>query len=263
VLEHMKTTTIRGTLIAVPIVNVFGFTQQSRYLPDRRDLNRSFPGGKSGSLAGRLAHLFLSEIVEKATHGIDIHTGAIHRSNHLHIRSEPNQGSLELAHAFKPSVILTTMSMKGTLRASANKMNIPNILVELGEALRYNESYIEECTQGIFRIMHHLGMIDEYPACSTSAPFITSSTTWVRARRGGLFHPTVALGSYVSKGQQLGKISDILGDSHGDLLAPKKGIVIGMAKNPIVYQGDALIHIAIDTTGDPQGVNVDEHPEES
>lgn len=246
-LSHIRKIKIKGTLIAVPVVNIFGFTQQSRYLPDRRDLNRSFPGSKTGSLAGRLAHLFLQEIVEKATHGVDIHTGAIHRSNYLHIRCDPsNEISLELARAFKPAVILTNNSTKGTLRSAANKMNIPNILIELGEALRFNEDYIVECTQGLYRIMNHIGMIDEYPTCSIQNPLITSDSTWVRAKRGGLYQAEVELGATVKKGQSLGRINDVQGNRHAQVLAPKTGIVIGATKNPIVYQGDALIHIAID-----------------
>lgn len=248
-LEHVNKNTLVGTLIAVPVVNVFGFTQQSRYLPDRRDLNRSFPGSKSGSLAARMAHLFLKEIVEKSTHGVDIHTGAIHRSNYLHIRCDSgSDSSLELASAFKPGVILARKSGKGTLRESATKMGIPNILIELGEALRFNENYIEECTFGLFRIMSHLGMLVNAPSCSTMETLVTSESVWVRAKRGGLFQSIVELGSRVERKKVLGSINDVQGVHHSAIVSPHEGIVIGLNKNPIVYQGEALIHIAVKKT---------------
>jgi hypothetical protein len=244
-LEYVTPKNIRGTLIAVPIVNVFGFTHQSRYLPDRRDLNRSFPGSKTGSLAARLAHLFMNEVVAKATHGIDLHTGAIHRCNLIHTRCDPgNETNLALAMAFGAPVVLVNKSGKGTLRAAANKKDIPNILVELGEALRFDEPFIEECNQGILRVMNLIGMLENEVSCSLSQPVVVKETVWVRARHGGLFHADVDLGDRVEKGQKIGKIHDVLGQNRGTLVSPKPGIVICIAKNPLVYQGDALIHIA-------------------
>lgn len=245
-LEYVKNHKLRGTLIAVPIVNIFGFTHQSRYLPDRRDLNRSFPGGRKGSLAARLAHLFLTEVVEKATHGIDIHTGAIHRPNYIHARCDSTlEASLDLARNFSPPIILTKKSGAGTLRAAASKMGKPNILIELGEALRFHEGYIEECVQGLLRVMNHLGMIDEKPIYPVDKPLETAETVWIRARRGGLFRTAVRLGDRVKKSQNLGIVTDVHGESQGKIVAPKPGLVIGLLENPLVYQGDALIHIAV------------------
>lgn len=245
-LEYVCPQNIRGTLIAVPIVNVFGFTQQSRYLPDRRDLNRSFPGNQNGSLAARLANLFMREIVAKADFGIDIHTGAIHRSNLPQVRCDPSlEESMDLAKAFGASVVVVKKSGSGTLRWAATKKKIPNILIEVGEALRFNESYIETTKQGALRVMHHLGMLEHKLPFPDAEPMFSSETLWVRSRWGGLFQPRAQLGDKVAKGQVIGRVNDVFGKNHGSLRSPKKGIVIGMSKNPVVYQGDALMHIAV------------------
>lgn len=248
-LDYVCPQNIRGTLIAVPIVNVFGFSQQSRYLPDRRDLNRSFPGNASGSLAARLAHLFLKEIVGHATHGIDIHTGAIHRCNLPQVRCDPGiPENVELARAFGAAAVIVKKSGAGTLRSSANKKGIPNILIEVGEALRFDEAYIEATKHGCLRVMDHLEMLEHTLPTPHSEPLITSETQWVRSRWSGLFKARAKLGDRVKKGQSLGVVSDVFGKARGQLRAPKKGMVIGINNNPLVYQGDAIVHVAVEQT---------------
>ena len=246
ILEFIRNREIKGTLIAVPIVNIFGFSQQSRYLPDRRDLNRCFPGSRGGSLAARLASIFIREIVDNSTHGIDIHTGAIHRCNLLQIRCNPAcQASLALASAFQPAIVVTKRPIKGTLRWSATKKNKPNILIEAGEALRFSEGLIENSTQGILRTMAHLGMLDDLTSYPTDTTRFSSKTHWVRAKLGGLFQTQVELGQSVEKGALLGKITDVLGKLNVKIKAQNSGVIIGLTKNPLVYQGDALVHVAI------------------
>jgi predicted deacylase len=246
-LDYVCPQNIRGTLIAVPIVNVFGFSQQSRYLPDRRDLNRSFPGNASGSLAARLAHLFMKEIVGKATHGIDVHTGAIHRCNLPQVRCDPGiPENVELAKAFGAAVVVVKKSGAGTLRAAANKKGIPNILLEVGEALRFDETYIEATKHGVLRVMDYLEMLEHPIPTPHTNPLITSETVWVRSRWSGLFKAKTKLGDAIGKGQVLGQVSDVFGKTRGQLRSPKTGMLIGINNNPLVYQGDAVVHIAVE-----------------
>lgn len=159
-LKHKSLRSIKGTLIAVPIVNVFGYNTKSRYLPDRRDLNRHFPGSEKGSLAGQLAHTLMTEIVKQYTHGIDLHTGAIHRSNLPQIRADLDDPETnELAHAFNVPVMINSKLPDGSLREAARSCKIPMLLFEGGEALRYDERVIKSGLNGILTLMNELGMI--------------------------------------------------------------------------------------------------------
>lgn len=151
---------INGTLLAVPVVNIYGFINKTRYLPDRRDLNRSFPGSETGSLAARMANVFLQEIVSKCTHGIDLHTAAIHRDNLPHVRALMDDPETErVAHAFSLPVILNTTIVEGTLRESAEQAGVTVIVYEAGEALRFNEDSIQRGTEGILSVMREIGML--------------------------------------------------------------------------------------------------------
>ena len=173
---------VRGTLVAVPIVNVHGFLDQSRYLPDRRDLNRSFPGTPKGSIAARLAHLFTSQIVAKADYGIDLHTGAINRSNLPQIRANLDDAkTLEIAKAFGAPVIINSNIRDGSLRAYASERNLPVLIYEAGEALRFDEVAIRGGIRGILNVMRHIGMLPPSKGTKTRTPVIAKSTSWVRA----------------------------------------------------------------------------------
>ncbi|WP_044407312.1 succinylglutamate desuccinylase/aspartoacylase family protein [Thiomicrospira microaerophila] len=237
---------LKGTLIAVPIVNLHGFINQSRYLPDRRDLNRSFPGSEKGSLAGRVARLFLDEIVERCTHGIDLHTGAIHRSNLPQIRADlDNEETLKLAKAFGTPVVLNSNLRDGSLREAASKKGIPVLLYEAGEALRFDELSIRGGVNGILRVMRQLEMLPASRKKNQFDPIVARSSAWVRAPQDGIFRAKVKQGDRVQKDQTLlAVVSDPFGESEVEIWAPFSGIIIGQLHLPLVNEGEALFHIA-------------------
>lgn len=246
VLERVKPETLRGTLFAVPIVNVFGFIEQSRYLPDRRDLNRSFPGSETGSLAARLANLFMREIVNQSTHGIDLHTAAIHRVNLPQIRANlADKATYECAKAFGTEVIIHADTRDGSLRQAATKKGIPVLLYEAGEALRFDAGAIATGVRGVFRVMNYLGMSDFATVESSTLPIEIHKSKWIRASRGGIFHLAVNLGEKVVKRQKVGFTTDAFGREQQQIRASVDGIVIGYTLNPLVNQGDAIVHLAL------------------
>ncbi|TDJ17436.1 MAG: succinylglutamate desuccinylase/aspartoacylase family protein [Gammaproteobacteria bacterium] len=238
---------IRGTIIAVPIVNVYGVIGRSRYLPDRRDLNRSFPGSSRGSLAARLANLFMTEIVERCSHGIDLHTGAIHRENLPQVRGNlDDEETLRLARLFGVPVLINAVLRDGSLREATAARGIPMLLYEAGEALRFDELSIRAGVQGILNVMRGLDMLP--PARGrkrvSREPFVARSSSWVRAPASGIFSGTVSLGAHVNKDEQLGAITEPVGDAESVIRAPLGGIVIGRSNLPLVLEGEALFHIA-------------------
>ncbi len=237
---------LRGTLIAIPMVNVYGVIHHSRYLPDRRDLNRSFPGSAKGSLAARLAELFMREIVAQSTHGIDLHTGAIHRSNLPQIRANlDNEETLALAKAFNVPVLINSNLRDGSLRESAAEQGIPMLLYEAGEALRFDEFCIRAGLDGILQVMRHLGMINPRKnRKGIKEPYIARSSSWVRAGASGIFRTAKPLGSYIKRGEVLGIISDPISNADFEVLSPTNGLVIGRSEIPLVYEGEAVYHLA-------------------
>lgn len=238
---------LSGTIIAVPIVNVHGLISHSRYLPDRRDLNRSFPGTETGSLAARLANLFMQEIVAQSTHGIDIHTGAIHRSNLPQIRANLDDAETEkLARAFEVPVIISSNLRDGSLRESAAEYGIPMLLYEAGEALRFDEVSIRAGVKGIINVMRELNMLPTSRSKSTKLfePVVARSSFWVRAPDSGILRTMVPLGGRVKKDTLLGMIGDPFGEREVQITAPTSGIIIGRTNLPLVNEGDALFHIA-------------------
>lgn len=244
-IKSLRPSRLSGAVIAVPVVNIFGLLEQSRYLPDRRDLNRAFPGSLRGSLAARLAALFMREVVTQCTYGIDLHTAAIHRINLPQIRANlADPETYAFAQAFGAPIMLHASVRDGSLRQAAAKRNIPTLIYEAGEALRFNESAIQMGVEGIQRVMHHLGM---YGFAGLPEPVMqleSRQTKWVRASRGGLWHREVHLGDVVQRRQRLGFISNTFGDRPVSLHSPTEGLVIGHSQNPLVNQGDALIHVA-------------------
>jgi len=238
---------LRGTIIAVPIVNVHGLINHSRYLPDRRDLNRSFPGSEKGSLAAILANLFMKEIVEKSTHGIDLHTGAIHRSNLPQIRANLDNDETErLARAFNVPVIISSNLRDGSLRESASEYGIPMLLYEAGEALRFDEVSIRAGVKGIINVMRELDMLPASRSKSRKLidPVVARSSSWVRAPDSGILRAMVPLGARVKKNTLLGIVADPFGETESQVTTPFSGIVIGRTNLPLVNEGDALYHIA-------------------
>jgi len=238
---------LKGTIIAVPIVNVHGLINHSRYLPDRRDLNRSFPGSEQGSLAARLANLFMQEIVSQSTHGIDIHTGAIHRNNLPQIRANMDDDeTAKLARAFNVPVIISSNLRDGSLRESAAEYGIPMLLYEAGEALRFDEVSIRAGVKGIVNVMRTLEMLPASRSKSKKQldPVLARSSSWVRAPDSGILRAMVALGSRVKKDTLLGVVSDPFGEKEVKVISSLNGIVIGRTNLPLVNEGDALFHIA-------------------
>jgi predicted deacylase len=237
---------IKGTLIAVPIVNVFGFNTMSRYLPDRRDLNRTFPGSAEGSLTAQLAHTFMNEVIEHCTHGIDFHTAAINRKNLPQIRACLDDPTVEaMAKAFQMPVILHSGLRDGSLRAATFEKKIPTILFEGGEALRFNEKVIQSGLHGTIAVMREIGMLNPLKTKQTEKEvFIAHSSQWIRAPHSGSLSSKIKLGERVKKGQLLGIISDPFGQVKYEIVAKKTGIVIGAVTMPLLSRGDAVFHIA-------------------
>jgi predicted deacylase len=237
---------LAGTLIAVPVVNVYGFLNHDRYLPDRRDLNRSFPGSRKGSLTARLAHRFMSQVVAHATHGIDLHTGSLHRQNLPQVRACLDDPETErLARAFGAPVMMHANLRDGSLRQAVADRGIPMLLYEGGEALRFDEQAIEAGLEGIVGVMRAIGMLPPRKAPRRgSRVFVGRSSRWLRASQSGILHHPASLGARVQRGQVLGVISSPLEHRDVSVSAPIAGLVIGRTNLPLVHEGDALFHIA-------------------
>lgn len=245
-LQHRALKNLRGTLLAIPIVNVYGFLNHTRYLPDGRDLNRSFPGSSKGSLTGRVARTFVQEVVKKCSHGIDLHTGARHRSNFPQIRADlDDEQAAAMTRAFGVPLAIDAKIRDGSLRNCAGELGIPVILYEAGEALRFEEVYIRAGVRGIINVMRSIGMLPSSRSRkSLPEPIISNETTWVRAGESGVLRTFAALGDKVSEGQTLAIVADPLGASETPIVAPEDGVVIGRTHLPLVYEGDATFHIA-------------------
>ena len=239
---------LRGTLILAPVVNVFGFIHKSRYLPDRRDLNRCFPGSERGSLGSRMAAMFCRDVLSASTHLLDLHTGAIHRSNLPQVRADCSDPAvLEYARAFGMPVILDSPPLEGSLRAEAGERGIPALVFEGGEALRYEEESIRAGVRGCLSTMRFLGMLPPSRARTKDTswePVVARSSQWVRADQDGVFRPHVRLGARVKKDDVLGIVGSPMGEDEVEVVAPAAGVVVGCNRIPLVNEGEALFHIA-------------------
>ncbi len=250
---------LAGTVLLVPVANIFGFITHSRYLPDRRDLNRSFPGSAGGSLAGQLAHIFTNEVVRRCSLGIDIHSAAIHRYNLPQIRiAAGNRRLVELAMAFGAPVIIESPLRDGSLRGLASKHGVDMLLMEAGEALRFDRLSIETGVEGVCRVLAHLGMIESDDGLTTvGIPARANRTVWVRSPRGGVAQLVRESGAPVRKGELLGCVAGLFGEDEEAMVSPVDGIVIGHATLPVVHQGDALFHIAAIDHPERVGARID------
>jgi predicted deacylase len=246
VINSPKLRYLRGTLIAVPIVNGYGMLHQNRYLPDRRDLNRCFPGSEKGSQASRLAHLFIKEIVSKCDYGIDLHTGAIHRSNLPQIRANlDDKVTFGMAHAFGVPVMINANLRDGSLRQCAGELGIPMLLFEAGEALRFDEMSIRSGASGVFNVLSHLGMLNpRKPKKTKVEPLVARKSGWVRAPDSGLVIHKKKLGDNVEKDEVIAIIKTPLGKISAKVLSNASGIIIGKQNIPLVHEGEAIYHIA-------------------
>lgn len=246
----------KGTFIAVPIVNVYGVLSNERYMPDRRDLNRSFPGSKNGSLARRIAYQFMHEVVSKCDYGIDLHTGAIHRSNLPQVRADLSDPVVsELAKAFGVPVLIDAHLRDGSLRKEAADVNTKVLLYEAGEALRFDELSIRAGVNGVMHILAHLGMLVRTRTPHPIQPFVADKSAWVRATGSGIVTNKKKLGAYIKKGDELASIGNHYGEEICKVISTKNGILIGQQNIPLVQEGDAMFHIAYFDESD----NVDAH----
>jgi predicted deacylase len=244
VLASLSPKTMRGTLIAVPVVNVLGVMTGERYLPDRRDLNRSFPGSARGSLASRIAHLMMTEVVAKCEVGIDLHTGSDRRSNLPQIRADlDDPRTRELAAAFGAPVMLHARLRDGSLRHAARERGATVLLYEGGENWRFDEWAIDAAVDGVRRVLGVLGMVDA-PEEPPGPVVECRASGWVRARHTGFLHLDVRLGQQVEVGERLGSVSDSFGKTLRLVRADRTGVVIGRSEAPVVNGGDAVVHIA-------------------
>ncbi|MDP9138934.1 MAG: succinylglutamate desuccinylase/aspartoacylase family protein [Pseudomonadota bacterium] len=247
VLCHPALAQLSGTFLAVPIVNAYGMISHSRYLPDRRDLNRSFPGSDHGSLASVLADLFMREVVRRSGYGIDIHSAALHRTNLPQIRISPGDDELMLlAQAFGAPVVLVSKLRDGSLRQSALKWGVKVLVFEGGEALRFDEYAVDAAVAGTLRIMQQIGMLAR-PAGATErtpAPTVSHASYWLRAPEGGIFRTIRRTGHWVGAAEAIGVISSPMGDDETQVVASAAGIIIGQSQLPVVNRGDALFHVA-------------------
>ncbi len=237
---------IRGTLILVPAVNVYGMMNLSRYLPDRRDLNRSFPGSSKGSLSARIAKIFFDEVVSKCSLGIDLHTGSIHKSNLPQIRTNlDNEYTSKLAKAFEAPVVLHSELRDGSLRAEAQEKGIPILLYEAGEALRFDESSIRIGVKGIVNVLRENGNLPKVKrTAKKKTPVITRSSKWIRSGNSGVLRTIKALGDTVEADDVLAYVDDPLSDTSYEITTPFSGVVIGKSQIPLAQEGDAIFHIA-------------------
>jgi len=244
-LTHLDPSELSGTAIAVPIVNVFGVSIGSRYLPDRRDLNRSFPGAKRGSLASRLARLFFERVARRCELGIDFHTGSGGRSNWPQVRCDlDDQETRRHAEAFAPPLLLHSTLRDGSLREAARKEGIRVLIYEAGEASRFDETAIQVGVDGTLRVLGSLGMIRHAPEAPWVRPRVARESRWMRAGRSGFSHIHVEPGATVAKGDCVATVSDSIGKKEMSVRSTAAGVVIGVLRTALVHRGDALVHVA-------------------
>lgn len=244
VMTGLDPKTFRGTLIAVPVVNVFGFMNGDRYLPDRRDLNRSFPGSPRGSAASRIAHLLMTEVVAKCEVGIDLHTGSDRRANLPQIRADlDDDRTRELAEAFGAPVMLHAKIRDGSLRHAAREQGACVLLYEAGENLRFDDDAISYGAMGVRRVLAMLGMI-ALDSLAHAPVRECRQSSWLRARRTGILRLDAHLGQQVEEHERLGVLVDSFGKTLAVVYAHRDGVVIGRNQAPLVNSGDALVHIA-------------------
>ncbi len=233
----------KGSVIAIPLVNVYGFIQNVRGLPDGKDINRSFPGIKGGSLARLLAYTLMNKIIPQIDCGIDFHTGSAARANFPQIRCTLDiDKNRELAEAFAPPIIINSSFIDKSFRKAAHRKGKHILVYETGESTRFDENGIKEGIDGTLRLMKYLEMKNEAPEPNSTETY--SKSSWVRARYAGLFQSKVKLGDKVKSKQVLGHITDPYGNEWYKAVSPNSGRVIGLNYAPVVHKGDALMHLA-------------------
>lgn len=235
-----------GTVIAIPVFNVYGFINHSRGLPDGKDLNRSFPGSKTGSLASRVAHFMTNEILPQVDIGIDFHTGGASHNNYPQIRASfQSEEEFGIAKAFGAPFIIESPFRDKSLRKTAAKAGKPILVYEGGETLRLRKQVLDVGVSGLLRVMKYLGMRDDAPE-AVHQPIFIKNSTWIRAKYAGLHHAHVRNGNKIERNQMLGLITDPYGQFEKVIKSPVNGYVIGINNYPVVNMGDALLHIGME-----------------
>jgi predicted deacylase len=236
----------RGTIICIPVINIFGFVNQTREFPDGRDLNRIFPGSKTGSLASQFAYYILKEIIPNIDYAIDFHAGGAQRFNAPQIRIVPNNEELKtLSDVFGAPFTLYSNNISGSFRSSCDKMNVKMLLFEGGKSVDINNAVTKEAVEGTKRVLMHFGMLkNKHEISKPHQTIYIEKSDWIRANFSGMFHGLKQIGSFVTKGELLATISDPFGKVSHKLKAPHAGYLINVNDSPIVYQGDAVFHIS-------------------
>lgn len=237
----------KGTIICVPVINVFGFINMNREFPDGRDLNRVFPGNKNGSLASRVAHKLMTEIVPHADLILDFHTGGADRFNASQVRIVKNEIVLdELAQVFGAPFVYYSSNIKKSFRNSCYKLGIPMLLFEGGKSFHIDNRITNTGVNGAKRVLHHLEMLKSQFKVSTpkKQTIKIRDSKWIRARYSGMFKASVSINSHVEKGDVIGNITDPYGDFNHFVKAPNSGYIFNVNESPIIYQGDAIFHIS-------------------
>ncbi len=236
----------RGTVLCMPVINVYGFLNYSREVPDGKDINRSFPGSKTGSLASRVAYHMTHDVIPYIDYGVDFHTGGAMRTNYPQVRCVmQEEENAELAAAFHAPFTIDSPFRPHSLRQTAAKKGKNIIVYEGGESVRFDQHAIEEGVNGTLRLMKYLNMIDEAPA-PTEENRIVWNSTWVRARTAGLFQSAIKSGELIHKNQVIGTLTDPFAEFKEDIKSPTTGYAVGLNNNPVVNAGDALLHIGMD-----------------
>ena len=237
----------RGTIICIPIINIFGFINKTREFPDGRDLNRVFPGSKTGSLASRFAYYILKDIIPHVDYAIDFHAGGASRFNAPQIRIVPeNQELKELSDVFNAPFTLYSKNISGSFRNSCDRLGVKMLLFEGGKSLDINEEVTNDAIEGTKRFLDHLDMLNPRKKANIKSkkPIYIEKSNWVRAKYSGMFHGMVKIGSFIKKGELIATISDPYGKVEHKMKAPHDGYVINVNDAPIVYQGDAIFHVS-------------------
>ncbi|HEY6642353.1 succinylglutamate desuccinylase/aspartoacylase family protein [Povalibacter sp.] len=247
VLDDIDVEELNGAIIGIPIVNIQGFYRGTRYLPDRRDLNRYFPGNPKGSSATRMAHSLFTEVIRHCSALIDLHTGSLNRTNLPQVRADLRSPTVtRMTRAFGATVVLQSAGDKGSLRRAANDAGIPSVTFEMGEPMRVQPEQVEHGAKAIETLLYALGMTRQRRYWGDPEQVYYSSK-WVRVDNGGILFSDVALGERVSEGELLGVVTDPLSNEQHRIYAPTSGRVLGMALNQVVLPGFAAYRIGIDT----------------
>ncbi|MCW5516319.1 succinylglutamate desuccinylase/aspartoacylase family protein [Muriicola sp. Z0-33] len=245
-LQQKRLKVKKGAIIAVPILNIFGFIHFSRDVPDGKDVNRSFPGKKTGSMASRIAYHYTTEILRQVDCGIDLHTGGAQRHNYPQVRyTAEDENSKRLAGIFNAPITFPARLIRGSFRNAAFRMQVPTIVFEAGESMRFDDYAILQGMQGIINVLDHFGMNTktqpEY--AKKKKTILLDERRWLRAHTAGMFIPEVINGSKIIKGQELGLITDTYAKHRRKIKSPYDGYVICINHQAVVNQGDALFHV--------------------